>query len=123
MYKKHSRLLLLILPALIFLQCAAGRKTTYTFPPEFPAEKKKEVKEKAIQGEALYKIHCADCHGIFTGGKDKIPNFTATQIDNYSAKFLRHDPKNHAIAQKMSPDQLNDILMFLRYRKINNQAN
>src|SRR4029077_4512196 len=46
------------------------------------------------KGKALYKIHCGDCHGIFTKGKDGVPNFTKTQIDNYNANALVN-PEQH----------------------------
>lgn len=69
------------------------------------------------QGRELYKIHCAECHGIFKRGKDNIPNFSKEQFDNYNARFLSGDPTNHAVAKKLSVDQMNAIVMFLRYKK------
>lgn len=104
---------------LFLIPCYAGNhKKKYVFPETFTKEQCAEMLEKCEKGEALFKEQCSSCHGIFTGGKDSIPNFTEKQIDNYSAKFLRHDPKNHAVSSNMSPDQLNETLMFLRYRKI-----
>jgi len=69
------------------------------------------------KGKVLYKEHCSSCHGIFTRGKDNIPNFTKVQLDNYSARFLKGDPQAHAVARKMSVDQLNEVVVFLRFRK------
>ena len=58
-------------------------------------------------------------HGIFTKGKDGVPNFTKTQIDSYhAAALIGIDPKNHAVAKKMSSDQIDQIITFLRLRKI-----
>ena len=108
-----------MLSAVLFLQCATRNKITYNIPAGLSEAKRKELLEQCKKGKELYKANCSECHGIFTGGKDKVPNFTSTQIDNYSAKFLRHDPKSHAVTRKMSPEQLNEVLMFLRYRKIN----
>ncbi len=102
----------------LFLQCITRDKTKYNFPKTLSEEQRKDFEDKCKKGRGLYKIHCSECHGIFTSGKDKIPNFTDTQIDNYGARFMRRDPTNHAVAQKMSPEQLADVLNFLRYRQI-----
>lgn len=68
----------------------------------------------------LYKLHCSGCHGIFTKGKDGIPNFTKIQIDNYhTTALIGMDPKNHAVAKKMSSEQIDQVVTFLRLRKIN----
>ena len=47
-----------------------------------------------------------------------MPDFSVRQIDSYTTRFLKGDPKNHAVAAKMTPEQLNSIFMFLRFRKI-----
>jgi Cytochrome c len=69
------------------------------------------------KGKALYKIHCGDCHGIFTKGKDGVPNFTKTQIDNYNANALAN-PGDHQAMKKMSLEQFNYVMTYLRLRKI-----
>ncbi len=69
------------------------------------------------KGKALYKIHCGDCHGIFTKGKDGVPNFTKIQIDNYNANALAN-PGDHQAMKKMSTEQFNYVMTFLRLRKI-----
>ena len=79
------------------------------------------VREIQIQwfekGKALYKIHCGDCHGIFAKGKDGVPNFTKTQIDNYNANALVN-PEQHAAVRTMTTEQFNYVMTFLRLRKI-----
>ncbi len=90
---------------------------TYDIPADYPEAKKKLVIEVFEKGKELYKTNCSECHGIFTKGKDNVPNFTNAQFDNYSARFMRGDPMNHAIARKMSPEQLNQVVIFLRYKK------
>jgi len=69
------------------------------------------------KGKALYKIHCDDCHGIFTKGKDGVPNFTKTQIDNYKSSALAN-PEEHAAIKKMSMEQFNYVITYLRLRKL-----
>lgn len=63
-------------------------------------------------------MNCSGCHGIFKKGQDSIPDFTESQIDNYNAMFIKGDPKNHSVAKKLSQDQLNYILTFLRLRRM-----
>ena len=101
----------------MFVQCASRKKITYNIPVNFPEEQRKQLLVVLDKGKKLYKANCAECHGIFTKGKDKVPNFTSSQIDNYSARFVARDAKNHAMAIQMSPDQLGQVLTFLRYRK------
>jgi cytochrome c peroxidase len=116
----NTRYLILLLLSLcvIFTQCKSSNKITYNFPTTLSKPQRDELLEKCQKGKELFKANCSECHGIFTKGKDKIPNFTSEQIDNYSARFLRHDPKNHAVTKEMSPDQMNDVLMFLRFRNV-----
>ena len=47
-----------------------------------------------------------------------MPDFSVRQIGAYTTRFLKGDPKNHAVAAKMDADQLNSVFMFLRFRKI-----
>ncbi len=113
-----TRALPVILTAALFLQCASEKQIEYNIPVTATEKQRNDLLEQCKKGRELYKANCGECHGIFTRGKDSIPNFSSTQIDNYSARFLRHDPKNHAVIKKMSPEQMNEVLMFLRYRKL-----
>jgi mono/diheme cytochrome c family protein len=69
------------------------------------------------KGKTLYKIHCGDCHGIFTKGKDGVPNFTKIQIDTYNASVLANKDE-HQMMKKMSLEQFNYVMAYLRLRKI-----
>ncbi len=113
-----NSLLIVALLTILSVRCVTADKISYHYPEHLTKEQRKELKEKCDKGKELFKIHCSECHGIFTKGKEKIPDFTETQIDNYSARFLRHDPKNHAVTKEMSPDQMNQVLNFLRYREL-----
>lgn len=100
-------------------RCGSSKKTEYDIPEHVTPENRAIFIERAEKGKILYKLHCAECHGIFTKGKDSIPNFTRTQIDNYQATALIGlDPNNHAVAKKMSSEQVDYIVTFLRLRKI-----
>ena len=110
-----------ILISFVFTKCASKKKIEYNLPEPMSAETRSIYMERLDKGETLYKLNCSSCHGIFTKGKDSIPNFTKDQIDNYrSAVLMAKDKKNHAVAAKMSPQQLDYIIMFLSLRKHNN---
>jgi mono/diheme cytochrome c family protein len=99
-------------------KCGSEKKTEYDIPSHVPAENRALLIERVEKGKVLYKTYCSGCHGIFTKGKDGIPNFTKTQIDNYHATALIGlDQNNHAIAKKMSTEQIDYVITFLRLRK------
>lgn len=100
-------------------QCVTQKKTSYDIPDHVTQENRDKFIEKCEKGKILYKIHCSSCHGIFTKGKDSIPNFTKTQIDSYNAAALIGiDQRNHAVAKKMSSEQIDQVITFLRLRSI-----
>lgn len=102
---------------LIFLAlaCATAKPKEYDLPPDLPEIAKVALVDNFEKGKVLYKVHCTDCHGIFTKGKLDIPNFTVTQIDLYSREALLN-PSSHAVMKRISQEQLNMIITFLRYR-------
>jgi|SRR5450432_878753 cytochrome c553 len=105
---------------LLFMRCSE-KKIEYNLPEPMSAETRSIYMERLDKGKTLYKLNCSSCHGIFTKGKDSIPNFTKDQINNYrAAVMMAKDQKNHAVAVKMSPQQLDYIIMFLSLRKHEN---
>lgn len=103
----------------VLFKCGSQKKVEYDIPVHVPEANKKLLIERAEKGKILYKLHCSGCHGIFTKGKDSIPNFTRIQIDNYHATALIGiDAKNHAVAKKMSSEQIDYVITFLRLRKV-----
>lgn len=103
---------------LFFFSSCATKKVEYAFPdnakelPGYP-----ELMEHLNSGKKLYKEYCTKCHGVLTKGKKDIPNFSRVQLDNYNAAFIKKDPKNHAVAQKLTQEQLGDIILFLTFIK------
>jgi mono/diheme cytochrome c family protein len=109
----------LLISARLFYQCHPSHKVAYDIPSHVTQINKELLIAKAEKGKVLYKLHCSGCHGIFTKGRDSIPNFTSIQIDNYHVTALIGiDAKNHAVAQKMSSEQVDQIVTFLRIRKV-----
>jgi len=96
--------------------CALHKKTVYNIPADITGEKRKALLAALDKGGTLYRLHCAACHGISTKGKKEVPNFSNQQIDNYTAWAIRRDPRNHAVAANMSPEQLHEVFMYLKAR-------
>jgi mono/diheme cytochrome c family protein len=119
--KSFYTIAVLILSSALLYQCTNEKKVKYDIPNHVTKANKELLIEKAEKGKVLYKVHCSGCHGIFAKGKDSIPNFTRVQIDNYhAAALLGIDARNHAAARKMSPEQVDQVMTFLRLRKIDN---
>lgn len=115
---KKTRLLLLLFACCVFIvNCNPGKKVWYTVPETITGESRTAMLQILEDGQTLFKIHCSRCHGIFSNGKDSIPNFSKTEIEAYKAAIILDDPKNHAVAQKIRPEDLEKIFEFLLYRK------
>lgn len=106
----------MVLVLLMMEQCAVQQKTTYDIPAYLPAERKNELLANLEKGSILFKNNCSGCHGIFTKGKDSIPNFTEKEIVNYMTAYQTNDPKNHAVIKKLLPEELSMIMTFLKLR-------
>lgn len=120
---KPAYILLILFSFLCFLPyCKTTKETAYIIPEQYTGETRQNLINMLEHGQKLYKIHCARCHGIFTNGKDSIPNFSKTQIENYEAAFIRNDSTNHAVAQKIRPYDLDMILQFLAFRKVSKKG-
>jgi len=111
---------ILLVFACVFCECTPHYKVTYNIPPSLPEPQREKLVTELDKGKELYKENCSQCHGIFTKGVEKVPNFTNQQFDNYSMKFLRRDPKNHAVINQMSMVQLNEVIAFLKYKNPQN---
>ena len=107
----------LLLCSVLLMQCATQKRTEYWVPEEYTGETRANFVKRLETGQKLFKLKCSPCHGIFTEGKDSIPNFSKTQIEAYRSSILLEDPKNHAFAQKIRPVDLDMILLFLELRK------
>jgi mono/diheme cytochrome c family protein len=115
--KRNILLVLFITFYLTATKCTSQKQTAYVVPPEYTGKTKDNLVKMLEHGQKLYRIHCSPCHGIFAKGKDSIPDFSKTQIEAYKSSALLDDPKNHAVAQKIRPEDLDMILQFLMFRK------
>ena len=108
--------ILFLFLAVMVIQCSVQKKTTYDLPEYLPPERKSELLANLDKGKELFKMHCSGCHGIFTKGKDSIPNFTEKEIINYMTAYQTNDMKNHAVMKKLLPEELSMIMTFLKLR-------
>jgi len=100
------------------VQCNNNKKITYNIPSYYKEEQRTQLMANLEKGKLLFKEHCASCHGIFTKGKDSMPNFTNKEIKNYMTAYQTNDKKNHAVIKKLLPEEMSMILTFLQLRKI-----
>ena len=115
--KKYITICFIIALYLAISKCSPQKKSVYFVPAQYTGETRANLVAMLEHGQKLYKLNCSHCHGIFTKGKDSIPNFSKTQIENYKSSFLLDDQKNHAVTQKIRPYDLDMIFQFLQFRK------
>jgi hypothetical protein len=111
------KLLILLFSFLAITPPGCHKKVEPNFPPGVTPAHLKVMQKMWGDGEQLYKSNCASCHGIFTKGKQEVPNFSTVQIDQYASRFLLRDPKNHAVMRQMSQPDFDKIIFFLKYIK------
>ena len=104
--------------------CSTQQKVVMQDLPEGLTDaQKKIVLDNRELGIKMYKQNCAKCHGIFGKGKDSIPNFSKEQMDGYQKDFMLGDPKNHAVAAKLTEVELDAILRFIESIKLPKKNN
>ncbi len=106
------------------IACSTQQKVVlHDLPKGLTEEQKKIVLDNRELGIKMYKQNCAKCHGIFGKGKDSIPNFSKEQMDGYQKDFMAGDPKNHAVAAKLTDVELDAILRFIESIKLPKKSN
>lgn len=119
---KIKYLLFSLFLIVLVIQCSVQHKTTYDIPQYLPAERKTELLSNLEKGRILFKTNCSGCHGIFSKGKDSVPNFTEKEIVNYLTAYQTNDSKNHAVIKKLLPEELSMIMTFLKLRSFKGKS-
>ena len=114
---KIKYLVLLFLIFFVLMQCTQPKKLTYNIPAKAYGKNKEILLNNIDNGSKLFKRNCGSCHGIFTDGKKGVPNFTDKQIESYQMMYKLRDPKNHAFAKKLIPEEMDQIAIFLKFVK------
>lgn len=99
------------------LSCTA-EKPLYFIPDNYTGLSRENMDKDLMRGQKLFKAHCSGCHGIFTKGKESVPNFSRTQIEAYESRLLYDDEANHGILKKITEEELDRILDFLKFRTV-----
>jgi len=103
---------------LMLMHCAAQLpEVEYVPPVNLTGAAREEVIAHIEKGKILFKKKCSKCHGVFTKGKESITNFSKQELKDYNIKFIQEDPLNHAFAQKMTDEELTDVIYFLQFYK------
>lgn len=106
---------LCFLLSVMLLQCTQQKKLTYNIPPQISVTNRQLLVANIENGGKLFKRNCGSCHGIFTKGKANVPNFTDKQIESYQLMYKLKDPKNHAFAKNLLPEEMKQISIFLKF--------
>ncbi len=117
MNTKKAYILFFFAIAISTATCTSSKKPRFHLSEEYYTGIVKEnLTKRLMEGQKLFKAYCSGCHGIFTKGKDSIPNFSKTEIESYEAKLLYDDEANHGILKKITERDLDNILEFLKFR-------
>jgi len=110
-------LLLAVLVGAPLVGCGGRGAAEYTITPDVVGENRALLIERFEKGKVLYKANCSVCHGIYAQGRDSVPNFSDAQIHDYNATYMKGDQRNHAVARRLSQQQVDYIMTFLRLRR------
>ncbi len=102
---------------LMLMRCVAQREVETVPLIDSTGLTREQLIAHIEKGQLLFKKKCASCHGIFTKGKDSIPNFSKVELASYKIRFIQGDPLNHAVSQKMTDDEFEDVIYFLQNYK------
>jgi hypothetical protein len=99
---------------LLLWHCSV-QNTSFNWPPNISESDRKEFVTRFNHGIKLYKINCDKCHN----NSSKLPgqDFTKEQIRSYEI-FLKLRNNTHEFTQKMNSEDVDDIIIYLKYRKL-----
>jgi mono/diheme cytochrome c family protein len=115
-FNKHRFLLMIFITAVCSF-CATPKGAQMQNLDGTAPEFQTYVKAHFPKGAELFKKNCSGCHGVFTKGRDSVPNFTKIQMDSYNLAFLQGDTTNHAVAMGISQEEFELIALFFAFRK------
>lgn len=97
--------------------CKSPAVLPFQYPDDLPETDKKQFTTQFYEGEKLYAMHCAGCHNIKLKNRDSIPTFSLPQLMDYEIRFQYPVHQDSMTEEKISPQELDEITLFLRYRK------
>ncbi len=108
---------------LFIVSCSASKKLTktgYDFPETMGISLQQEFTTTCDKGQILYNLSCAKCHNVTVNRKELIPDFTQDQLSNYDIRLMNPDHGGTTVQERVSPEELSSIVIFLTYKKKNN---
>ena len=84
-------------------------------PPNLSDSDKKEFISRFNHGIKIYKINCDKCHN--SSNKEQGRDFTQEQIRSYEI-LLKMRTTAHEFTQKMNSDDIDDVIIYLKYRQL-----
>lgn len=98
------------------LVCCNMHRQVPKIPKSTPEAKRPALEARLERGSSLYADSCAKCHGKTGKGRQGVPALPRDDVDKYSIFYMNRTPTMHASAQKMNPDQLEDVLFYLKFK-------
>lgn len=116
--KKYALLFLFIATLFLTQNCKTRKyQPEFDFMGTVTAEDSSDYVEAGLSGYELYQQYCGPCHGITHKGQKSIPNFTDEQLEDYNLRWQMGEGNTHGDLDQLSDNQLDNILLFLQYRK------
>lgn len=106
---------------LLWAACSSSKQQSPTVAFDFPAHYSDSIKTfytaLGTKGSALYPISCGKCHTTVVDGKEQLPDFTITQLENYELRFSNPKHETDLTEKILTQDELRSVIIFLEYRK------
>jgi hypothetical protein len=104
------------------IECTSQRRIDYELPAQISDENKKVFIKQFDEGKALYAMSCGKCHNTTVHRKEIVPDFSAQQLEKYNMKFRNPQHMNTLRDKNVSPEDLQQIFFYLKYKKKNPPA-
>ena len=101
----------------LLVNCRSTKEVEYDIYQGLKPEDQAYIMSMLEPGAELYKASCSECHGVFGRGKSGVTDFSEEQLHGYKNAFIRGDVENHAVADRLTAHELDQILMFLMFLK------
>lgn len=88
-----------------------------TFPPGLTDSARALFIEQFERGQALYTLHCAECHDREVAGRTVIPDFSLPQLLDYEMRMQYPEHGQRLNTTNVSAEELDAIQAFLQYRE------
>ena len=100
---------------------AAAKEIAFDYPEDIVADTaRKRFAREFKKGSILYKINCSKCHNITVGADQVIPDFSLPQLMDYEIRIQYPSHGDHLKESNITHDELEWIVLFLRYKKKSN---